>query len=295
MSAENVGNASYFPEITDLVKEITEDITRSILKCGNPIIIVDNYRWIIEVLSLFAQQVSLCESCVLLLENGMEQEAYLLARSQFNNMLWIKYICDDEGEERVKEYFYQPTISQIKQNKNLIQMLTEFEGHLDERFDKEEMIEKLNTVIEENKRILLENHVENKLKSIADLAKQNALLFGSYITMYNDASKFEHSDISKTKKYRKKVVDEYTEQQVFSIDTVTSNKDEWLIVLHSSILSLFFAFDSFTSRIINRENHLFTYPLDLPAYSQGDFDDILIKFKMCMAMMEKEMGDGRQE
>lgn len=295
MSTENVGNASYCPKITDLLKEITEDITKYIIKDGNPIIVLENYRWVTEVLSLWAKQVNLCESCILLLENGMEQEAYLLARSQFNNMLWIKYICDGEGEERVTEYFHQPNISQIMHNKNLIKMLTDFEGHLDERFNKEEMIEKLNEAIEENKRILSENQVENKLKSIAELAKQDAILFGSYVTLYNNASKFEHSDMSKIKKYRRKVLDEYSEQQVFSIDMVTSDKKEWLTVLHSSVMSLFFSFESFTSRIINRENHLLSYPEKHPSYSQEAFNSILLKFKMCMAMIEKEMGESEQE
>lgn len=289
MDEINTNTASFCPKITGLLREIIEDITISIIKEGKPIIVLENYRWITEVLSLMAKQVNLCDSCVLLLDSGMEQEAYLLARSQFNNMLWMKYICDGEGEERVKEYFHQANISQIKHNKMLIKMLMDFEDHLDERFNKEDMIKKLNDAIEANKRILAENHMENKLKSIADLAKQDAVLFGSYLTQYNNASKFEHSDISKIKKYRKKVVDEYSEQQVFSIDMITSDKKEWITVLHYSMMSLFFSFDSFTSRVINRESHLLSYPENHPSYSQNEFDKVLMKFKMCMAMIEKEM------
>ena len=102
-------NGSHAPELTDLLKEITEDIAKYVIKEGQPIILIDEYSWYTEVLSLMAKQVNLCDSCILLLENGMEQEAYLLARSQFNNTLWIKYLCEaEEGDNtRFKEFFYQ--------------------------------------------------------------------------------------------------------------------------------------------------------------------------------------------
>lgn len=80
-------NGSYAPELTNLLKEITEEIAKYVIKEGYPIILIDEYSWYREVLSLMAKQVNLCESCILLLENGMEQEAYLLAKSQFNNAI----------------------------------------------------------------------------------------------------------------------------------------------------------------------------------------------------------------
>lgn len=114
-------NGSHAPELTDLLKEITEDIAKYVIKEGQPIILIDEYSWYREVLSLMAKQVNLCDSCILLLENGMEQEAYLLARSQFNNTLWIKYLCEaEEGDNtRLKEFFYQPDINQLRSNQNL--------------------------------------------------------------------------------------------------------------------------------------------------------------------------------
>ena len=117
-------NASFYPEMTEMLKKITNDISEKIIKEGSPIILVDEYSWYREVLSLMAKQINLCDSCLLLLENGMEQEAYLLARSQFNNMLWIKYLCYDDAENtRVKEYFYQPHINQILSCKNIKKMI----------------------------------------------------------------------------------------------------------------------------------------------------------------------------
>ena len=67
-------NGSHAPELTDLLKEITEDIAKYVIKEGQPIILIDEYSWYREVLSLMAKQVNLCDSCILLLENGMEQD-----------------------------------------------------------------------------------------------------------------------------------------------------------------------------------------------------------------------------
>lgn len=138
-------NGSHAPELTDLLKEITEDIAKYVIKEGKPIILIDEYSWYREVLSLMAKQVNLCDSCILLLENGMEQEAYLLARSQFNNTLWIKYLCEaEEGDNtRLKEFFYQPDINQLRSNQNLKKMIRDFGDTLDERFKGEETITKL--------------------------------------------------------------------------------------------------------------------------------------------------------
>ncbi len=95
-------NGSYAPELTNLLKEITEEIAKYVITEGYPIILIDEYSWYREVLSLMAKQVNLCESCILLLENGMEQEAYLLAKSQFNNAIWVKYLCEAEEGDKSK-------------------------------------------------------------------------------------------------------------------------------------------------------------------------------------------------
>lgn len=285
----NEQNTSFYPELTKLLKEIIDDIAKDILKEGQPIIIVGDYSWYKETLSLLAKQVNLCDSCILLLENGMEQEAYLLARSQFNNMLWIKYICDDSGDEHVKEYFYQPHISQILTNKNLKKMLDEFEDSLDERFDKTSMISSLDNNIAANKSVLQQEGIAVKPKSIAELSKQDGVLFGTYVTLYNEGSKFEHSDISKTRRYRREIIDGYTDDQVFMIDLGTSNKEEWLTVFRYSLQSVFFAFESLWRRITTQEDHLFVdTTLSKAAYAKQDLKKILLKLGTCMDMLEKE-------
>ena len=283
-------NMSFCPQTIEVLKDILNDITTDIIKEGRPIIIVEEYQWMVETLSLMAKQVGLCESCVLLLENGMEQEAFLLVRSQFNNMLWIKYICDFNNSEHIKEYIYQPYISQIKVNKNLKKMLENFESDLDNRFDKASMLLQLDEAINRNQTILKENNIPNKQKTVAELAKQNGLLFGTYITLYNDASKFEHSDVEKIRKYRKRITNEYNENEIFSIDMSTSDKTIWMSVLYNSLMNLYLSYESFFTRITKHEEQLFnpTYPNGKSAYSKNDVEKILVKLKVCIVFFENE-------
>lgn len=97
-------------------------------------------------------------------------------------------------------------------------MLEDFEGTLDERFDKNEMLTILDKRIEDNEKVLQEENKVSKQKRISELAQQDGMLFGLYITLYNEGSKFERSDISKTRKYRKPIIEGYTGDQVFTID-----------------------------------------------------------------------------
>ena len=283
-------NGSHAPELTDLLKEITEDIAKYIIKEGQPIILIDEYSWYREVLSLMAKQVNLCDSYILLLENGMEQEAYLLARSQFNNALWIKYLCEaEEGDStRFKEFSYQPYIKQLMENQNLKKMIRDFGDALDDRLKNEKTITKLNRRSREIREALKRENIGEKTKSIVELAKQDSILFGMYVTLYNEGSKFEHSDISTTKLYRKQAAKEYSTEQVFIFDLGKSNKEVWFKVFQYSQMSLFFAFDSIYKRVKERERQLFEATLYRKgAYSEEDFNRILLKFSACMSLYEK--------
>ena len=68
-------NASHYPQLTNLLKEIVDDMSKDVLKEDCPIVFIDKCDWCVCVLSLLAKQVNLCDSCLLLLENGMEGEA----------------------------------------------------------------------------------------------------------------------------------------------------------------------------------------------------------------------------
>ena len=280
--------ASFYPELTDILNNICDDISQNIIKEGHPIILVDEYSWFREVLSLLAKQVNLCESCILLLENGMEQEAYLLARSQFNNTVWITYLCGDEDNSRVKEYFYQPHINQIRVNKNFIKMIDEFRDEIDERFLDSEMIEKINKGIEENQKILSDEGISKQVKSISELSMQSIELFAMYVTFYNEGSKFEHSDISKTKLYRKEVSKDYDEYSVFTFELCKSDKECWLSVYNCSFMSLFWAFNAVYDRVTTKEEQLFWNTVfGNSVYTKEDFEKIIYKFAICQEKLLK--------
>ena len=55
----------------------------------------------------------------------MEQEAYILARIQFNNSLLISYLCDDHNNERTKDYYYEYHISKLLQFRNIQKNVSE--------------------------------------------------------------------------------------------------------------------------------------------------------------------------
>lgn len=284
----NKTSANYFPEMTNLLKEICDDIAKNIIKENQPIVLLGGFDWYREVLSLFAKQINLCDSCILLLENGMEQEAYLLARSQFNNMLWIKYLCEGEDNSRLKEYFYQPHISQILSNKNFKKMICDYKDELDGKFLEAEIIERLDKGIEENTQILKQENIPIKIKSIAELAKQNSVLFGMYVTFYNEGSKFEHSDISKMKLYRKRVTEEHSSNQVFTFDLGKSDKECWVSVFRYSFMSIYFSFESLWNRVKNKEEQLFWQTeYGEAVYTKEDFKNILLKMVMCQNILDE--------
>lgn len=196
-------------KLTSCLHEALDEISTYILHENESIIVVGNYYWHTTCLSLIAKQVNLCDSCLLLLDNGMEQEAYILARSQFNNMLWINYLCDCKDDSRVKEYFYQPHVNQMKTARKIRKWVKQYRNELDERFTTSEYNIKLNSIINENKKCLEEVGLPDlRIKTISDLAEQDKTLRGMYITMYNEASQFEHSDNSIINNYRKKILEE---------------------------------------------------------------------------------------
>ena len=203
-------------------------------------------------------------------------------------MLWIKYICEDIDDSRVKEYIYQPNVGQIKQGMNLKNVLREFGNQLDDKFHDPSWLQKINKIISENKRILQEAELSNlKIKSISELAMQDVTLFGMYITMYNEGSKIEHSDISVVSKYRKKILEEYSDSQIFSLDLATSDVNTWKYVFRNTFICLYFSFTSLWKRLDERENHLF----EKNDYAKHMFDrealnKIMIKFTVCQKMLE---------
>lgn len=266
-----------------LARQIQEHLNNDILKEGQPIIIMNQYEWLREVLSLLSKQSNLFESCVLLLENNMEQEAYILARSQFNNMLWISYLCKDNKNERVKEYFYEEHIDKLQQLYNLkkyINNLPTDTVYLNEFPNLNQ--ELINSKINEIKNVLKsEGYVVDapnkplRNKRIIDLTEWDTMLLGLYDTFYNEASKYEHSNISTTKSHRQPIVDDISVDVAFVFDLSKSDIRLWKSVFGNSLTILFLSVNSILTRLQNKDKHLF----DFEQFNEVDFSSVILNIK----------------
>jgi hypothetical protein len=273
-----------------LSRQIQDHLNKDILKEGQPFIILEKYEWLREVLSLLAKQSNLFESCIVLLENNMEQEAYILARSQFNNMLWISYICNDNDNSRVKEYFYEPHITQLQQLYNIKKYLRSLPEGTPQFEEFSTMnFQVINSTINKIKGILrTEGYtVDNsqkplKNKSIFELTEKDPLLLGMYLSFYNDASKFEHADISTVKKYRNAVVDDISDSIAFTFELNQSNIALWKSVFKHTLTILFQSINTLYTRIKSQDKHLF----DFKQYEEADFCSIIVNIKMASDIID---------
>ncbi len=193
-------------------------------------------------MTLLAQNINLFESCLTLLDNNMEQDAYILARCQFNNTLWINYLCSDVDNERTKEYYYEFHITQLLQLRNIKKYVRDNDYLI--RNSGANTIEKgeVNTKIKSIENILKEEGYDVKKvysKSLAQLSKERSELFGIYISMYCESSKYEHSSRGVIDKYRRKILDDYSEDMAFKLDLGSSDFELWKQVFNFSLLSLF--------------------------------------------------------
>lgn len=294
--------ASQDKKLTDGMHKIINNITNVLIKENAGFIVVEDqvgeFQWFIDSLSLMAKQVNLCDSCMLLLENGMEQEAFLLARSQFNNMLWIRYLMhDDEEHSRYKEYTYQPTINQIFQDKNLLKLIDEFQDDIDDRLKSNDVRRILDSRIESNKKALKAAGIsESMTMSISKLAFQEFFSYGYYVTFYNDASKFEHADVSTTKEYRKQILPDYSRDVIFSFDLGKSDKAMWYKVFGYSHEMLFWSYESIANKILNEETQLLdtNHITGKPVYSSDALKNIMIEFSKIMKIFESDTKNLRE-
>ena len=245
--------------------KIQEHLNKDILKEGEVHIIMQEYEWLREVMSLLSKHSNLFESCILLLENNMEQEAYILARSQFNNMLWISYICNGQDNSRVKEYFYEQHITKLLQLngiKNYLKHLSKDAPYYDEYSSIN--VKTINTTISNIKETLRAegyqvdkqpNSIRNK--KIIELTEFNPVLLGLYNTFYNESSKYEHADIATTSSFRKSVDDDVSTDSVYKIDMGKSDISLWKKVMSNTLTILFLSIDKIFERLKNNEQVLF--------------------------------------
>ncbi len=264
-------------KLTNLMKNVLSDISKYLLKEGDSIIVVDDYRVLIETLSLMAKQISLCKSCMLLLDSNAVQESYLLARSQFNNLLWIKYLLGDCNGGRLNEFIAQPLISQKFKDKQLLELLPQ----LDTSFvsiltsihggNIEELMK--NRMTECDRKVSKLGVSSQRNKSILQLAKEEPELYSMYVTMYMEGSKFEHSDISTTSRYRKEILPEYNNTTIFKFVVSDEDGNLWEKVFMYAYMCVFYSYEAIKDRLLVHERHL----LQDTAYTKAAYDEEKLK------------------
>jgi len=274
-------NTNYLLKAVSFSNQILKILNENILKEGEPIIILEGYDWLREVFSLLAKQSNLFESCTLLLENNMEKEAYILARSQFNNMLWISYICNDNT--RAKKYFHEALIThlqQLKKIKDYLRHLPLDTPHLNKfpKMNSKTINSEIKKINNELKKAGYEtNNPQKPLKNISvfQLTERDPSLFGLYVSFYHEASRLEHSDILTMAEYRKPVVDDISKNIAFTFDLSESNIDLWKTVYKNSLLVLFKSIERIHDRIKETDSHLF----EQKVFNEEDFCSIIIIIK----------------
>lgn len=212
----------------NFLKDIMEKIKKYFLIDGRGYIIMPGYEYFRDVITLYAKQHNLLESTLLLLENNNVSEAYILARSLINNYFLIGYLLNDNKDRtRLKKYHNQPIISSMNQLKNMRKILKNntFKNMTDQ--DKKNNLDKVNEKIKVYENLYNENKIKKgeKLLRIVDLAKDcDDKAFALYSSVYSDASKYEHSDITSLDSYKKEIkggkelLDEYSNNTIFVLN-----------------------------------------------------------------------------
>lgn len=207
----------------DLLKNIMKDVEEYFLKNESPYIIMEGYGYFREAITLYAKQNNLIESVLLLMDNNMNEEAIVLARSVLNNYFLISYILDDPQREHLKEYQIQPSVISLYYWKNVKQIMQRpfWQILIDEKktlsFTEQEVdsnIAALETVV--TNAGFSANLRPLSIKFLAENSDERGLEL--YATFYSEASKFEHSDISCLDIYKEKILEDYSNNQVFKLN-----------------------------------------------------------------------------
>nr|WP_302660447.1 DUF5677 domain-containing protein [uncultured Clostridium sp.] len=244
----------------DLIKEIMPDIEEYFLLNNRGYIILEGYEWFRDIITLYAKQHQLVSATELLLDNNMNEEAFVLARSIITNYFQIGYLLNDKDGRRVKEYQVQPWLNERFKYKQMKKMLEGDFGKYLKDSNKEFPIEikEINNKIKEIGKQIKEKgfNVDKPPISVLKMASQSVQYgFELYTLFYLEASKFEHSDIESLNIY-KKAVEEISTNLAFIMDlnsTDTNIKDNIIKVIS---ICYFDSFLQIVQVICNREPQL---------------------------------------
>lgn len=244
------------------LKNIMPEIEHHLILNNRGYLIEPPYEWFREVITLYAKQHNLLEATITLLDRGMNEEAYVLARSAMNNCFLIGYLLKDDAKRcHLKEYQTQPLIAQRYLLENMKRML---DGKLGIRMD--QIGEILPYTVRDIE--IKINEAETKIKnegfsrtekplSIRKLAEESdAQGFDFYATYYADASKFEHSDISSLDIYKRPIDEKTPINDAFFMDLSRTDGKLKYKIYEIFIISYLDSFLKITDVILNKEIQL---------------------------------------
>ena len=239
----------------ELLNDIMPDIEKYVIKNGTPYIILNEYEYMREVITLYAKQHNLVESTLVLVDMGNNEEAYILARSILNNYFLIGYLLnDDEDRNRLKEYQIQPYLNKRRYWKKVKQMMQ------CPKFQQCNFtMDDVDRIITETEEYIVKKgfNVSRRLLSISDIAKnseENGMAL--YITYYMDGSRYEHSDISTLEIYKQSIFDDVSNDYVFMLDLNRTNEKLKENIYSIIISSYVQPFIKIMDIIVNKEPHL---------------------------------------
>lgn len=159
---------------------IISEVSKKLLLEGENFIIQIENEHVREVMTLYAKQTNLLESVLLLAESNMNEEGIILFRSQLNNYMLIEYLMNDTDDRKhYKDYMFQPIKSELSFLKNIQYAVRKgwmvAPVDIDKKIKDWKKILKDNGYYDQSKR-----EYDTRPLSVAHLAKQSALLFGSY-------------------------------------------------------------------------------------------------------------------
>lgn len=195
-------------ERIESLKKIMQRVERDFIKNQAQYNISKEYEYLGEVITLYAKQHNLIESTIILLNQNMNEEALILARSVVSNYFLIGYLLDDDKNcSRLKKYQRQPLIADLYYWKNIRNMLNgEFGKRMKEtcesvNFSLEDVDETINNI--RNEIVKAGGSRNERLLSVKDTAEKcDKRGFDIYVTHYAFSSKFEHCDISSLNIYK---------------------------------------------------------------------------------------------
>lgn len=241
-------------KLRELLNDIMPDIEKYVIKNGTSHIILPEYEYMREVITLYAKQHKLVKSTLTLVDMGNNEEAYILARSILNNYFLIGYLLnDDEDRNRLKKYQIQSYLSKRRHWKKVKQVMKGLKTRWNVTIDDADRI------IAETEEYIVEKgfSVNTSLLSISDIAKNSdekgMMLYAVY---YMDASRYEHSDISTLEIYKQSISDDVSNKDVFTLN-LNRTDDKLKKKIYEVIISSYIhPFIKIIDVIENKEPHL---------------------------------------